>query len=95
MLHCFDITVRIQGTKARSCCPFQVQGLRPNAISLEEIENFFFLDDNIIANLATKLPANLAAADGVVYSSEDDKTSRWATNSIETFVIMNNNLKRL
>ena len=59
------------------------------------LRTFFFLDDNIIANLATKLPANLAAADGVVYSSEGDKTSRWATNSIETFVIMNNNLKRL
>ena len=59
------------------------------------LRTFFFLDDNIIANLAKKLPANLAAADGVVYSSEGAKTSRWATNSIETFVIMNNNLKRL
>ena len=28
------------------------------------------MDDNIIANLATKTPANLAAADGVVYSGD-------------------------
>ena len=41
------------------------------------------------------LLSDSTTANGVVYSSEDDKTSRWATNSIETFVIMNNNLKRL
>ena len=28
-----------------------------------------FVDDNIIENLATKLSANFAAADGVAYSS--------------------------
>ena len=54
----------------RPCCPFQVQGLRPNAVSLEELKMFSFVDDNIIANLTTKLPANPAAADGVVYSSD-------------------------
>ena len=65
----------IQGSKARPCCPFQVQRLRPNALSLEELKNFLFVDDNIIANLATKLPAHLAAAEVVGHSSEDNRTS--------------------
>ena len=38
------------------------------------------MDENIIANLATELPACLAAADGVVYSSEEEKVSWWATH---------------
>ena len=43
--------------------------------SQEELRNFPFVDDNIIANLATELPAYLAAADGVVCLSEDEKVS--------------------
>ena len=34
------------------------------------INYVLFVDDNIIENLATKLSANFAAADGVVYSSD-------------------------
>ena len=43
---------------------------------MEELnKNFPFVDDKIIANLATQLLAHLAAANVVECSSEDDKVS--------------------
>ena len=55
---------------ARLCCPVQVQLLMPNAAALQEFENFPFVDDNTIANLA--------AADGIVDLSEEQKLTWWA-----------------
>lgn len=63
---------------ARLCCPVQVQLLRPNAAALQEFKNFPFVDDNTIASLAAELPAYLAAADGIVDLSEEQKVAWWA-----------------
>jgi len=63
---------------ARLCCPVQVQLLIPNAAALQEFKNFHFVDDNTIANLAAELPAYLAAADGIVDLSEEQKLAWWA-----------------
>lgn len=58
---------------ARLRCPVQVSALRPDARSLGELKNVPFVDDATIANLATELPLYLAAADGVMCDSEEDK----------------------
>ena len=50
----------------------------PNAAALQEFKNFPFLDDNTIANLAAELPAYLAAVDGIVDLSEQQKLAWWA-----------------
>ena len=65
---------------ARLCCPVQVSALRPDAPSLEELKNFPFVDDATIANLASELPLYLAAADGVIYDSEEEKLVWWAAH---------------
>ena len=65
---------------ARLCCPVQVSALRPDARSLEELKNFPFVDDATIANLATELPLYLAAADGVMCDSEEEKLVWWAAH---------------
>ena len=62
---------------ARLCCPVQVQLLMPNAAALQEFKNVPFEDDNTIANLAAELPAYLAAADGIVDLSEEQKLALW------------------
>ena len=41
--------------------------LRPNAVSLEELKMFFFVDDNIIANLATILQLLTALCTRVIH----------------------------
>ena len=64
---------------ARLCCPVQVQLLMPNAAALQEFKNIPFVDDNTIANLAAELPAYLAAADGIVDLSEEQKLALWAS----------------
>ena len=58
---------------ARLCCPVQLQLLMPNAAALQEFENFPFVDDNTIANLAVELPAYLAAADDIVDLSKEQQ----------------------
>ena len=50
-----------------------VSALRPDARFLEELKNFPFVDNATIANLATELPLDLAAADGVMCDSEEEK----------------------
>ena len=64
---------------ARLCCPVQVQQLllMPNAAALQELENFPFVDDNTIANLAVELPAYLAAADDIVDLSKERQLAWW------------------
>lgn len=72
---------KVRALKAvRLCCPVQVSVLRPDARSLEELKNFPFVDDAAIANLATELPLHLAAADGVMCHSEEEKLVWWAVH---------------
>ena len=49
----------------------------PNAAALQEFENFPFVDDNTIANLAVELPAYLAAADDIVDLSKERQLAWW------------------
>ena len=65
---------------ARLCCPVQVSALRPDARSLEELKNFPFVDDVMIAALATELPLYLATVDGVVCDNEEEKLAWWAAH---------------
>ena len=58
---------------ARFCCPVQVTALRPDARSLEELKNFPFVNDAMVAALATELPLYIAAADGLVCNNEKEK----------------------
>lgn len=62
---------------ARLCCSVQLQLLMPNAAALQEFENFSFVDDNTIANLAVELPAYLAAADDIVDLSKEQQLAWW------------------
>lgn len=61
------------------CCPVQVSALRPDARS-PELKIFPFVDDATIANLSTELPLYLAAADGVMCDSEEEKLVWWAAH---------------
>ena len=65
----------------RPCCPVQVSALRPDARSLEELKNFPFVNDAMIAALATELPLYLATADGVVCDNEEEKLT-WFVNCL-------------
>ena len=65
---------------ARFCCPVQVTALRPNARSLEELKNFPFVNDAMVAALATELPQYIAAADGLVCNNEKEKLTWWAAH---------------
>ena len=51
----------------------KVQELPPDAASIQELKQFGFLTDDIIAQLVEELPHYLAIADGVTFESEDDK----------------------
>ena len=68
---------------ARLCCPVQVQQLRPNAASVEElsssVRNFSFLDvDTTIADLVHQLPHYLEVADGTdIAEEEKEKKVQW------------------
>ena len=68
---------------ARLCCPVQVQQLRPNAASVEElsssVRNFSFLDvDTTIADLVHELPHYLEVADGTdIAEEEEEKKVQW------------------
>ena len=62
---------------ARLCCPVQRQLLMPNAAALQEFENFPFVDDNTIANLAVELPAYVAAEDDIVDLSKEQQLAWW------------------
>ena len=65
---------------ARFCCPVQVTELRPDARSLEELKNFPFVNDAMVAALATELPLYIAAADGLVCNNEKEKLTWWAAH---------------
>ena len=65
---------------ARFCCPVQVTALRPDARSLEELKNFPFVNDAMVAALATELPLYIAAADGLVCNNEMEKLTWWAAH---------------
>ena len=65
---------------AHLCFPVQVSALRPDARSLEDLKNFPFVDDATIAILATELPLYLAAADGIMCDSEEEKLMWWAAS---------------
>ena len=65
---------------ARFCCPVQVTALRPDARSLEELKNFPFVNDAMVAALATELPLYIAAADGLVCNNEKEKLTWWAAH---------------
>jgi len=65
---------------ARFCCPVQVTALRPDARSLEELKNFPFVNDAMVAALATELPLYIAAADGFVCNNEEEKLTWWAAH---------------
>ena len=63
------------------CCPVHVQALHPTAVSLEELRNFPFANnDATLANLAQELPLYITAADGVKVACEDDKVTWWAAH---------------
>ena len=65
---------------ARLCDPVQVQQLRPTIASLEELRNFGFLDDIVIAGLARELPHYLATTEGTQVATEEEKVQWWARN---------------
>ena len=67
---------------ARLCCPVQVQHLRPNAASVEELRKFKFLNtDATIRGLVNELPRYLAVADGTVIEEENEKVRWWARHA--------------
>ena len=59
-----------------------MQTLNPTAGSLEELRNVSFVSDTTIANLAQELPLDLAAAEGVTVTCEEDKVSCWASHKL-------------
>ena len=67
---------------ARLCCPVQVQHLRPNAASVEELRKFKFLNtDATIRGLVNELPRYLAVADGTVIEEENEKVRWWVRHA--------------
>ena len=67
---------------AQLFCPVKVQELHPDAASIQELKQFGFLTDDIIAQLVEELPHYLAIADGVTVESEEDKVKWWSNQEI-------------
>ena len=59
-----------------------MQELHPDAVSIQELKQFGFLTDDIIAQLVEELPHYLAIADGVTVESEEDKVKWWSNQEI-------------
>ena len=53
---------------------------KTRARSLEELKNFPFVNDAMVAALATELPLYIAAADGLACNNEKEKLTWWAAH---------------
>lgn len=79
-MHKFNVQLEpmLQAFKfARFFCPFQVQSLHVDAVAIEELRRFPFIDDATVAALQGELPAYLAACADCRHVNDAERVAWW------------------